>query len=56
MEDIHNEIYKITGAATYINESCNILMETYKAEVHDLIDSSVKGYFAVVLQGYQLAA
>jgi hypothetical protein len=49
MEDVHTEIYKITGAATYIGECCNILMVTHKTEVFSIFDTSVKGYFANVL-------
>lgn len=56
MEDVHTEIYKITGAATYIGECCNIIMVTHNTEVFSIFDTSVKGYFANVLQDYKMAA
>lgn len=37
-DEIKEELYKITGAATYINECADIIMTTYKTEAATLID------------------
>jgi len=51
--EVKEELYKITGAATYINECADIIMTTYKSEATSLIDESVKFYFANILQQYK---
>jgi hypothetical protein len=37
-DEIKEELYKISGAATYINECANIIMTTYKQECKQMID------------------
>ena len=32
LDEIKEELYKISGAATYINECADIIMTTYKAD------------------------
>lgn len=54
--EIQEELYKITGAATYINECADIIMSTYKADAAQMIDQSVKSYFAKVLQEYKVVS
>ena len=51
--EIKQELYKITGAATYINECCDIIMQTYKGDAADMIDNAVRAYFGKVLQDYK---
>ena len=51
--EIKQELYKITGAATYINECCDIIMQTYKGDSADMIDNAVRFYFGKVLQDYK---
>ena len=46
INEIHAELDKITNAALYISECCDIIMSTYKADALQMIDSSVKFYFA----------
>jgi hypothetical protein len=33
VEEVQNELRKITGAAIYINECCSILMDVYGSDV-----------------------
>lgn len=47
--EIKEELYKITSAATYINECADIIMTTYKTEAAALMDESIKFYFANIL-------
>jgi hypothetical protein len=51
--EVKEELYKITGAATYINECADIIMTTYKTEAAALIDDSCKFYFANIVQQYK---
>lgn len=51
--EVKEELYKITGSATYINECADIIMSTYKTDAVTLIDESVKFYFANILQQYK---
>jgi hypothetical protein len=46
LAEIQGELDKITGAALYISECSDIIMSTYKADAFQMIDSSVKFYFA----------
>ena len=52
-DELKEELYKITGAATYINECADIIMTTYKTDAAALMDESVKFYFANILQQYK---
>jgi len=45
-DEIKQELYKITGAATYINECADMIMTTYKSEATNMIDQNTKWYFA----------
>ena len=54
--EIKEELYKITGAATYINECANIIMTTYKQAVSGLIEESCKPYFRQVLNEYRVVS
>jgi hypothetical protein len=38
LQDVQEQLDKITGAAIYINECCGILMEVYGADVAGLLD------------------
>ena len=53
LAEINAELDKITGAALYISECSDIIMSTYKADAFQMIDSSVKFYFAKVLQEFK---
>lgn len=52
-DEIKEELYKITGAATYINECADMIMQTYKSEATAVMDDSVKFYFSNILQQYK---
>lgn len=52
---MQQEIIKITGAATYISECCDVLMAIYKEEATALMDNFIKFYYADCLQSYQTA-
>jgi len=54
--EIKEELYKLSGAATYINECADIIMSTYKAEASQVIDESVKFYFAKILQEFKVVS
>jgi len=49
-DEIKEELYKISGAATYINECADIIMSTYKADATQIINDSVKFYMAKLIQ------
>ena len=55
LEEVQVEIRKITGAATYISECCDVLMSIYKQEATGLMDNFVKFYYADILQAYRTA-
>jgi len=55
-DEIKVELYKITGAATYVGECADIIMTTYKTDAAALIDENVKFYFANILQAYKDAS
>jgi hypothetical protein len=55
-EQIKEELYKITGAATYINECADVIFTVYGKECRDLIDAHVRPYFAKVLQEYKVVS
>jgi hypothetical protein len=55
-DEIKEEIYKITGAATYINECADIIMNTYGQEAANVIDQSVKLYFSKILSQYRVVS
>jgi hypothetical protein len=52
-DEIKEELYKISGAATYINECADIIMVTYKTDSTQTINDSVKFYFAKIIQDYK---
>ena len=54
--ELKEELYKITGAATYINECADIIMTTYKTEAAAVMDESVKWYFGQILQQYKMVS
>ena len=54
MEGEQYQLYKIASVATYVGECCNILMETYKANVFGLLNTCVRPYFEKTLSQYQL--
>ena len=53
LQDVQAELSKITGAATYIGECADILMNVYKQDVTALMDDCVKFYFADALQAFR---
>ena len=55
-EQIKEEIYKITGAATYINECSDIIMSTYMQEAKTIMDKHIKFYFGKVLQEFRVVS
>lgn len=54
--EIKEELYKLSGAATYINECADIIMSTYKTEATQVINDSVRFYFAKILQDYKVVS
>jgi hypothetical protein len=53
---IKEEIYKVAGAATYINECSDIIMTTYGRAASDMIDLNVRPYFGKILQQYRIVS
>ena len=49
-DEIKEELYKISGAATYINECADIIMSTYKTTSTQMINDNVKFYMAKLIQ------
>ena len=56
VQEVQLELQKMTGAATYIGECCDVLMGIYQGEVTQLMDDNVKFYFADSLQNYRTAS
>lgn len=52
-EQIKEELYKITGAATYINECADVIFSVYGKNCRSLIDTHVRPFFANVLQQFR---
>lgn len=52
-DEIKEELYKISGAATYINECADIIMSTYKGDSTQTINDCVKFYMAKIIQEYK---
>lgn len=52
-DEIKLELYKISGAATYINECADIIMSTYKEASTQTINDSVKWYMAKLIQQHK---
>lgn len=53
---MHEQLYKITGAATYIGECSQMLMNNYKKDAFAVLDTTVRPYFAQVLADYKVVA
>lgn len=55
-DQIKEELYKITGAATYINECADVIFSVYGKECRTMIDTHVQPYFAKVLNEYRVVS
>lgn len=53
IQEVQLELQKMTGAATYISECCDVLMGLYHEDVTALMDDCVKFYYADSLQSYK---
>ena len=53
LDQVHQDLDKLTGVAVYINECCDILMTVYGKDAAPILDQNVKFYFAGVMQSYQ---
>ena len=42
LDEIHTELFKTAGAATYIGEALDVIMSTYKRNVTGLVDENAQ--------------
>lgn len=55
-DQIKEELYKITGAATYINECADVIFSVYGKECRNMIEIHVQPYFAKVLNEFRVVS
>ena len=56
LEQVQEDLDKITGAAIYINECCSIMMNVYGQDCAAILSGRVKSYFAQVLSDRHASA